>query len=127
FAVKVAQRGVKDGAALGFIDLSACEHCVAAGGDIGLFREPDQKRARLGVDIGLGIVEQETAGLGAESLGAAVMLEKRRDGACGGGLGMARQIFPECHVILPSERWRFSARYGLAPVRRANFRRARLR
>ena len=57
----VAQRGVQHGAAFGDVDRLAAEHRVAPGGHAARLGELDQQRQRVGVEVGLGEVEQHVA------------------------------------------------------------------
>ena len=45
-----SQRGVQHGAILGDVDVFAAEHRIPAAGDVGLFREPQQRRDDIVVD-----------------------------------------------------------------------------
>jgi len=61
---------VQDGAFFGDINLVATEHGVTPFREAGFFREPKQQLQGLVGDAILGIVEEETGGLGCEVLAA---------------------------------------------------------
>ena len=63
--VRVAQGGVQNGAAFGFVDPRAGEHGAAPSGHIGPVAQRGQRSPDLCVDLGLGIVEQHIAAGGA--------------------------------------------------------------
>ncbi len=90
----VAQRGVQDRPALGHVDRLAGEHRVAPCGHAGGLGELDQQRQRMGVEVGLGEVEQHVAETGGElAEPVRVALEQRDDAPVlrrGAGLGQLR-------------------------------------
>jgi hypothetical protein len=115
-AVEVAKGGVQHRATFGFVDGHAREHRLALGRDLGRIEQVDQHRAGVGVDVGLGIVEQQVARLDREVCGPLGSAEIG-DAAGGDGGEVILQGLEHGSSFLPNGWWPDAARPKPEPLR----------
>jgi hypothetical protein len=116
---RLRKRGVEDGAAFGEVDRLAGEHRVAPGGDAAGLGELDEVGERLGVDAGLGDVEQHVVERDrelAEAVGVALE-ERWRCAGRAPASPAASRAFQIASLIAASSRFSPGRAPGSAPVR----------
>ena len=79
--------------AFGFIDRRAREHRIATLSDLGVFYQLQQRRAGIGVNIGLCVVKQHVLRAEREILGAVWVIEQR------GYLAVRHGVLPLLKVL----------------------------